>query len=85
MEKSKKSFKKPIRIEAYNIDTIDGVCPGIAKTTKGEVYISSGRTPENPICIQALNSILPMAHAMSLTNKSILIRKSYELWTLWTH
>jgi len=69
MDKTKKSFKKPMRIEAYKIDTLDGVCPGIAKTTEGEVFISNGRTPENPICIQALNSILPMSHAMSLTDK----------------
>jgi len=61
--------KKMIKIIAHKVKTEGGICPGIAKTKEGEVGFFKGRTPDQPVCVQALNSILPMAHAMSLTDK----------------
>ncbi len=64
-----KFMKKNIRIEAISVNTEDGICPGIAKTKQGEVCLLDARTPKDPTCVQALHGILPMAHAMSLTDK----------------
>ena len=59
-----------IKCEAAAVNTESGICPGIAKTTKGEVCVLGARTPEAPgICVQAMNAISPMKLAMSLTEK----------------
>lgn len=75
---SKNKFgKKTIRIEAVDVKTEDGICPGIAQTKQGEICLMGGRTPENPVCVQALHGILPMGHAMSLTDKMGWEKKDY--------
>ena len=67
-----------IRCEAININTDSGICPGIAKTKKGEVFIIGPRTPEpNGICSQAFSAISPMKLAMSLTEKMDWETKEY--------
>lgn len=59
-----------IRCEAINVNTDSGICPGVAKTKKGEVFIIGARTPEsNGICCQAFSAIGPMKLTMSLTEK----------------
>lgn len=43
-----------IKCEAINVNTESGICPGIAKTQKGETNILGARTPESPgICSNA--------------------------------
>ncbi len=75
--KNNKFKKNPIHINAFEVKTESGVCPGIAKIEQGEEFIMSGRTPDNPVCVQALNAILPMAHAMSLTEKMAWEKKDF--------
>jgi uncharacterized repeat protein (TIGR04076 family) len=59
-----------IKCEVVNVNTDNGVCPGVAKTRKGEEFVIGGRTPSpNGICMQALSAISPMKLAMSLTEK----------------
>ena len=59
-----------IRCEAVEVRTESGICPGLAETQQGEVYTLGARTPEpQGMCIQALNAIHPMAHAMKLTDR----------------
>lgn len=70
-------MKKKMRIVAHQVMTESKVCKGIAKTKQGEIYEYRGRTPENPMCIMALNACLPMAHAMSLTDKMAFEDKDY--------
>ncbi len=59
-----------IKCEALKVNTESGVCPGVARTARGEVSIIGGRTPASPgICVQAMSAISPMKLAMSLTDK----------------
>jgi len=59
-----------IRCEAVEVDAESGVCPGIARTERGEVFVLGGRTPgPKGICVQALSAISPMKLALSLTEK----------------
>jgi uncharacterized repeat protein (TIGR04076 family) len=59
-----------IKCEAIEVRTESGICPGLAETRQGEVCTLGARTPEpRGICIQALNAIHPMAHAMKLTDR----------------
>jgi len=59
-----------IRCEAIEVGTESGVCPGIARTERGEVFVLGGRTPDGRgICMQALSAISPMKLALSLTEK----------------
>jgi uncharacterized repeat protein (TIGR04076 family) len=59
-----------IRCEVVAVDTESGVCPGVAKTERGEVFIIGARTPDSKgICCQALSAIGPMKLVMSLTRK----------------
>jgi hypothetical protein len=52
------------------VRTESGICPGLAKTQRGEVYTLGARTPEpQGIRVQAFNAIHPMAHAMKLTDR----------------
>jgi uncharacterized repeat protein (TIGR04076 family) len=69
---------KSIKCEAVVVNTESGICPGIAKTEQGEVFIFGGRTPEpKGICCQALSAIGPMKLAMSLTEKMDWETKGY--------
>jgi len=59
-----------IQCEAVAVNTDSGICPGVAKTERGEVFMLGARTPEsNGICCQAFSAISPMKLAMSLTEK----------------
>lgn len=59
-----------IRCEAVEVDAESGVCPGVAKTECGEVFVLGARTPDDRgICMQALGAISPMKLALSLTEK----------------
>ena len=63
-----KHFK--MKCEVIEVRTTSGICPGEAKTQKGEEYELSARTPELPsICANALAAIHPMALAMRMTDK----------------
>lgn len=66
-----------IKCEAITFNTDSGICPGIAKTKQGEVFVIGGRTPEpNGICCQAFGAIAPMKLAMMLTEKMDWRRKN---------
>jgi len=59
-----------IKCEAIKVNTEPGICPGVAKTEQGEVFMISARTPDSEgICVQALSAISPMNLAMSLTDR----------------
>jgi uncharacterized repeat protein (TIGR04076 family) len=59
-----------IKCEAIHVNTDSKICPGIAKTEQGEVFIMGGRTPEpKGICCQAFSAIGPMKLTMMLTDK----------------
>ena len=67
-----------IKCEAVKVNTESGICPGIAKTEQGEIFIIGGRTPDSKgICCQALSAICPMKLAMSLTDKMDWETKEY--------
>jgi uncharacterized repeat protein (TIGR04076 family) len=67
-----------IRCEAINVNTDSAICPGVAKTEKGEVFIIGARTPGlKGICSQAFSAISPMKLAMSLTEKMDWETKDY--------
>jgi uncharacterized repeat protein (TIGR04076 family) len=67
-----------IRCEAVKVNRDSGICPGIARTEKGEVFIIGGRTPSpRGICSQAFSAIGPMKLAMSLTEKMDWETKGY--------
>lgn len=58
-----------IKCETIEARTESGICPGLAETQPGEACTLGARTLEpRGICIQALNAIHPMAHAMKLTD-----------------
>ncbi len=59
-----------IKCEAIKVNSDTGICPGMAKTKQGEVFIIGGRTPASPgICYQAFSAIAPMKLAMMYTDK----------------
>lgn len=58
------------------------MCPGLARTEEGEVFIIGARTPDSRgICCQALNAIHPMKLAFSLTEKMDWETKGYFVVT----
>jgi len=59
-----------IKCEAIKVNTDTGVCPGMAKTEKGEVFIIGARTPASKgICCQSFSAIAPMKLALMYTDK----------------
>ncbi|MBY9005603.1 MAG: hypothetical protein KGD63_02495 [Candidatus Lokiarchaeota archaeon] len=63
-------LKHSIKIEAIEINTDSGICPGMAKTKNGEINILGARTPNGDgICSSALTAIQPWGHSMMLTDK----------------
>jgi uncharacterized repeat protein (TIGR04076 family) len=59
-----------IRCEAVSVKTETGVCPGLAKTEQGEVFVIGPRTPESTgICCQAFSAMAPMKLAMAYTER----------------
>lgn len=67
-----------IKCEAVAVNTETGICPGLAKTEKGETFIIGPRTPAaNGICCQAFSAIAPMKLAMAYTEKMEWEKKDY--------
>jgi uncharacterized repeat protein (TIGR04076 family) len=67
-----------IKCEAVTVNTDSGICPGVAKTRRGEVFRIGPRTPDSEgICCQAFIAISPMKLAMSLTDKMDWEAKEY--------
>lgn len=67
-----------IKCQAIAVNTDSGVCPGIAETKRGEVFVIGGRTPQpDGICSQAFSAIASMRLAMSLTDKTDWETKDY--------
>jgi uncharacterized repeat protein (TIGR04076 family) len=67
-----------ITCEVVNVNTDSGICPGLAKTEKGETYIIDARTPsERGICCQAFTAMSSMKLAMMYTEKMEWEKKEY--------
>ncbi|MBN1361934.1 MAG: hypothetical protein JW993_15160 [Sedimentisphaerales bacterium] len=67
-----------IRCEAVDVKTESGVCPGLAQTEHGEVFILGPRTPEGKgICCQALSALSSMKLALALTERMDWETKDY--------
>jgi uncharacterized repeat protein (TIGR04076 family) len=67
-----------IKCEAVTVNTDTGICPGMAKTEKGEVFIIGARTPESKgICCQAFTAMAPMKLAMMYTDKMTWEKNNY--------
>jgi uncharacterized repeat protein (TIGR04076 family) len=59
-----------IRCQAVAVNTESKVCPGIAKTEQGEVYVLDARTPgPRGICGQAFSALNAIKTAMMVTDK----------------
>jgi uncharacterized repeat protein (TIGR04076 family) len=75
----RKMIYNKIKCEAITVNTESGICPGVAKTEQGEVFILGARTPDSKgICCQALSAISPMKLTMSLTEKMDWETKDYS-------
>lgn len=67
-----------IKVEAVEVRTDSGICPGIAKIQQGETFTLGARTPEGTgICANAFGAVYPMAFAMRLTDKMEWETKEY--------
>jgi uncharacterized repeat protein (TIGR04076 family) len=67
-----------IKCEAITVNTDSGICPGLAKTEKGEIYIIDARTPSSRgICCQAFTAMSSMKLAMMYTEKMEWESKEY--------
>ena len=59
-----------IKCHVVNVETDSGICPGMAKTQKDEVFLIGARTPAaEGICCQAFSAMAPMKLAMMYTDK----------------
>ena len=59
-----------IKVEAVEVRTDSGICPGMAKIQQGETFTVGARTPEGVgVCANAFGAIYPMALAMRLTDR----------------
>jgi hypothetical protein len=67
-----------IKCEVIKVNTDTGICPGMAKTEKGEIFNLGGRTPSpKGICCQSFSSIAPMKLAMMYTDKMSFEKNDY--------
>jgi len=67
-----------IKVEAVEVRTDSGVCPGMAKIQQGEKFVLGARTPQGTgIRANAFGAIYPMALAMRLTDKMEWETKDY--------
>jgi len=59
-----------IQVEAAIVGTESRVCPGMAKTEQGEIYVLDGRTPSaRGICCQAFDAMNSFRTAMMVTDQ----------------
>jgi uncharacterized repeat protein (TIGR04076 family) len=59
-----------IKCEVISVNTDTGICNGMAKTEKGEVYIIGARTPGGKgICCQAFSALASMKLVYMYTDK----------------
>ena len=59
-----------IKCQAIDVRTDTGVCPGLARTEKGEEYIIDGRTPESKgMCSNAFCALASQFFTMMVTNE----------------
>ena len=57
----------PIVCEVIQVKTENGICPGMAKTRRGEVHIIDGRTPESPgMCSNAFCALSNSIYVMMI-------------------
>jgi uncharacterized repeat protein (TIGR04076 family) len=70
-----------IKCEAIDVHTKTGICPGIAKTQKGETFIINGRTPESPgICSNAFGALSNAVFVMMTNdNRPVGMNGHYDL------
>jgi len=67
-----------IQCEALNVRTDTKICPGLAKTEQGEMYLLDARTPgPNGICCQAFAAMNSMRMAMMITDQKDLENLEY--------
>ena len=59
-----------VKCEVIEVKAEKSICPGIAKTEMGEIYMIGARTPESRgICSQAFGAMLSMKLVLSLTDQ----------------
>ena len=59
-----------VKCEAIAVNTDTGICPGMAKTERGEVFIIGARTPVGKgICCQAFSALASMRLVYAYTDK----------------
>jgi hypothetical protein len=69
-----------IRCEAMTVRTDTGICPGMAKTRKGEIYEIGNRTPEpEGMCCQAFGALHAVRTAMAVTLKGSDVRDPFDI------
>jgi len=67
-----------IQCEALNVRTDTKICPGLAKTEQGEMYLLDARTPgPKGICCQAFAAMNSMRMAMAVTDQKDLENLGY--------
>ena len=67
-----------IQCEALNVRTDTKICPGLAKTEQGEMYLLDARTPgPKGICCQAFAAMNSMRMAMAVTGQKDLDNSGY--------
>ncbi|MGA2642372.1 MAG: hypothetical protein ABSG21_15890, partial [Spirochaetia bacterium] len=79
IRKARSMFNR-IRCEAVDVRTDTLVCPGVAKTKRGEVYELDGRTPV-PVgmCCMALSALNANRLAMAVTPLGLDAKDSLDI------
>jgi hypothetical protein len=66
--------------EAAVVRTGDGICAGVAKTRRGEVYELDGRTPgPTGMCCQAFAALNSTRLAMAVTPKGSDVKDPFDI------
>jgi hypothetical protein len=69
-----------VKCEAIAVKTDSGVCPGIAETKQGEVFIIGPRTPApNGICCQAFSALASLKLVMMYTGEQDLKKDYFDI------
>jgi hypothetical protein len=67
-----------IKCEALDVRTDSKICPGLAKTEQGEVYVLDARTPGlKGMCCQALTAMNSLRLVLSVTKAEDLKSSDY--------